>query len=283
MTNARREDLGRMLRSWRMARDPARVPGIAPARGHRSYLTQLDIALLLGVSERWYRALEKGEDRRYGREMIAGIARILDLSPRQTAALHRGTGHEPPARRPDTAPAGTEEGAGPGTGSGGALDPALVQLMREQRHVSFLCDQAWDVVDANTVAARHCPWLVRPGANVMTWAFSQEARYQLRDWDSSWAVPLLTRLRLAWQRWPDNTRLDEVVGTVRAAPGVAAFWDAPAPAPTEPAPEDDVRPMYFPLLAPDPVDVRVLACGPYDDTSLRWYLVIPKDGTLTFP
>ncbi|ARX80887.1 helix-turn-helix domain-containing protein [Streptomyces alboflavus] len=270
MTNARREDLGRMLRTWRMARDPAQVPGIAPTRGHRSYLTQLDVALLLGVSERWYRALEKGEDRRYGREMIAGIARILDLSPRQTAALHRGTGHEPPAR--------------PGTGGDGVgVDPALGRLMREQRHISFLCDQAWDVVDAGTVAARHCPWLVRPGANVMTWAFSHEARYQLRDWESRWAVPLLTRLRLAWQRWPDNARLGEVVDAVRAEPGVAAFWDAPAPAPPEPDPSDDVRPMYFPLLAPDPVDVRVLSCGPYDDTSLRWYLVIPVDGTLTFP
>lgn len=269
-----------MLRTWRMARDPALVPGVVPARGHRTYLTQLDIALLLGVSERWYRALEKGEDRRYGREMIGGIARILDLSPRQTAALHRGTGHEPPARRPD-AGAATATGTGPDSAAPSTLDPALVQLMREQRYISFLCDQAWDVVTANTVAARHCPWLVRPGANVMTWAFSHEARYQLRDWESRWAVPLLTRLRLAWQRWPDNARLDEVVAEVRAQAGVAAFWDSPAPAPPEPT--ADVRPMYFPLLAPDPVDVRVLACGPFDDTSLRWYLVIPVDGTRTFP
>ncbi|MFG3254297.1 XRE family transcriptional regulator [Streptomyces sp. NPDC048172] len=269
MANARREDLGRMLRSWRMARDPSQVPGTVRARGHRTYLTQLDMALLLGVSERWYRALEKGEDRRYGREMIAGVARILDLSPRQTAALHRGTGLEPPARRADDVAR--------------EPDPALVHLMREQRHVSYLCDQAWDVVDANTVAARHCPWLVRPGANVMAWAFSPEARYQLRDWEERWAGPLLTRLRLAWQRWPDNARLDEVVREVRAQPGVPALWDSRTPAPPEPSPADDVRPVFFPLVSPDPVDVRVLACGPYDDTTLRWHLVLPMDRTLRFP
>ncbi|MFD9905763.1 helix-turn-helix domain-containing protein [Streptomyces sp. NPDC059063] len=275
MTNARREDLGRMLRTWRRARDPGLALGSAPARGHRTYLTQLDVALQLGVSERWYRALEKGEDRRYSREMIAGVCRILGLSRHQAAALYRSTGHEPPAT--GTAPAGSQ----PGTR--GDLDPALVQLMHQQRYVSYLCDQAWDVIEANAVAARHCPWLVRPGANVMTWAFSPEARYQLRDWEDRWAVPLLTRLRLAWQRWPANARLDEVVREVRAQPGVTTLWDSSAPAPAEQPPSEDVRPMFFPLVARDPVDVRVLACGPYDDVTVRWHLVVPVDGTLIFP
>ncbi|MEI5098380.1 helix-turn-helix transcriptional regulator [Streptomyces sp. PmtG] len=277
MTNARREDLGRMLRTWRRARDPARVLGSVPPRGHRTYLTQLDMALQLGVSERWYRALEKGEDRRYSREMIAGVCRILDLSPHQAAAVYRITGHEPPSSYPRAAPSGSRPG------SPGGLDPALVQLMHQQRYVSYICDQAWDVIEANMLAARHCPGLVRPGANVMTWAFSVEARYQLRDWENRWAVPLLTCLRLAWQRWPDNSRLDEVVQQVRAQPGVAALWDSPAPVPAQPPVPGDVRPVFFPLIAPDAVDVRVLACGPYDDVTVRWHLVMPVDTTLVFP
>ncbi|MGA4837535.1 hypothetical protein [Streptomyces sp. G45] len=77
-----------------------------------------------------------------------------------------------------------------------------------------------------------------------------EARYQLRDWEHRWALPLLTRLRLAWQRWPDNARLDEVVQEVRAQPGVAPLWDSPTPA--EPSPPGDVRPMYFPWSPPTP-------------------------------
>ncbi|MGV9880095.1 MmyB family transcriptional regulator [Streptomyces sp. NPDC003006] len=265
MPDVRREDLGRMLRAWRMARDPGLLPGPVPFRGHRSYLTQLDMALLLGVSERWYRALERGEDRGYAPEMIAGVVRILDLSPARADALYRGTGLRPPRHPAD--------GARP--------DEAMLDLLHQQRRVSWICDQAWDVVAANAVAARHCPWLVHPDANVMTWAFSPQARYQLRDWDTEWAGPLLARLRLAWQRWPGNERLDEVVRTVRREPGVAQLWDATADVP---GPDDaKARPMYFPLVAPDPIDVRVMTYARFDDTSLRWLVLTPADSGITFP
>nr|WP_241265781.1 helix-turn-helix domain-containing protein [Streptomyces boncukensis] len=259
-----------MLRAWRRAADPAAVPGRTAARGHRSYLTQLDMALLLGVSERWYRALEKGEDRRYGREMIDSVARLLRLSPGQRAALFRGTGLEPPPR-----PAAARQ-----------PDPSLVRLMHEQRCASWLSDQAWDVLDVNAVAARHCPWLVHPGANVMLWAFSPEARYQLRDWETRWSVPLLRALRLAWHRWPDNRRLDEVVRTVRGRPGVPALWDAavgPAGGAQRGARREEARPVYFPLVAPDPVPVRVVTCAPFDDATLRWTMLLPVDPAVTFP
>ncbi|MFF1379012.1 helix-turn-helix domain-containing protein [Streptomyces sp. NPDC058308] len=265
MPDARREDLGRMLRAWRMARDPGLLPGPVPFRGHRSYLTQLDMALLLGVSERWYRALERGEERGYAREMIAGVARILDLSAHQARALYRGTGHQPPRQR--------DAAARP--------DAALLDLLHQQRRVSWICDQAWDVVAANAVAARHCPWLVHADANAMTWAFSPEARYQLRDWDTKWAAPLLGRLRLAWQRWPDNERLDEVVRTVRREPGVAELWDRTADG--RGSADDEPRPMYFPLVAPDPVAVRITAYGRFGDTALRWLVLTPVDSSVTFP
>ncbi|KUJ67132.1 hypothetical protein ACZ90_30290 [Streptomyces albus subsp. albus] len=264
MLDARREDLGRMLRAWRMARDPRLIPDPVAVRGHRTYLTQLDMALALGVSERWYRALEKGEDRRYGAEMIDGIVRILGLSPRQAAALYRGTGHRSPKRHTTAHPSA-----------------ALLDLMHQQRCVSYLADQAWDVVGANAVAARHCPWLVRPGANVMAWAFSAEARYQLRDWEHSWAGPLLDQLRLAWHRWPENRRLDEVVHTVLRMPGVDRLWEAHPR--RRSSLDGEVVPMFFPLVAPDPIGVRVTACAPFDDRSLRWVMIAAVDRAIHFP
>ncbi|CAM5491099.1 XRE family transcriptional regulator OS=Streptomyces alboniger OX=132473 GN=CP975_04295 PE=4 SV=1 [Streptomyces alboniger] len=253
-----------MLRAWRMARDPGELPGPVPFRRHRGYLTQLDMALLLGVSERWYRALERGEDRAYAPGMIAGVARVLALAPAETDALYRGTGLRPPAPAPGSAPP----------------DEAMLDLLHQQRRVSWICDQAWDVIAANNVAARHLPWLMHPGANVMTWAFSPQARYQLREWEAKWAGPLLGRLRLAWQRWPENARLAEVVAAVRDEPGVAALWDAAtdlAPLGAEP------RPVYFPLVAPDPVDVRVMTYGRFDDTTHRWLVVTPVDPAVSFP
>ncbi|MFC0598462.1 helix-turn-helix domain-containing protein [Streptomyces palmae] len=262
--DVRREDLGRMLRAWRMARDPRLIPDPVPLRGHRSYLTQLDMALALGVSERWYRALEKGEDRRYGAEMIAGIVRILGLADWQAAALYRGTGHRPPKHRTTASPA-----------------PALLDLMHQQRCVSYLADQAWDVVGANAVAARHCPWLMRADANVMIWAFSMEARYQLRDWERCWAGPLLDRLRLAWHRWPENRRLDEVVQAVRRLPGVERLWEAHLH--QRHSLDGEVLPMFFPLVAPDPIGVRITTCAPFDDRSLRWVMIAAVDGSIRFP
>ncbi|QQC88081.1 MmyB family transcriptional regulator [Streptomyces alfalfae] len=265
MPDPRREDLGRMLRAWRMARDPRDLPGPVPFRGHRSYVTQLDMALLLGVSERWYRALERGEDRAHAPELIAGVVRVLALGPAEADALYRGAGLRPPARPAGSAP---------------PPDAAMLDLLHQQRRVSWICDQAWDVVAANTVAARHCPWLMHPGANVMTWAFSPEARYQLRQWETRWAGPLLGLLRLAWQRWPENERLTEVVAAVRAEPGVAALWDTA----TDLTPlEAEPRPMYFPLVAPDPVDVHVMAYGRFDDTAHRWLVLSPADPAVTFP
>ncbi|MFD3972733.1 hypothetical protein [Streptomyces cyaneofuscatus] len=44
-----------------------------------------------------------------------------------------------------------------------------------------------------------------------------------------------------------------------------------------------VRPMYFPLLTHEPVDVRLLALGLHRDPTLRWIGMIPADPhTATF-
>lgn len=252
-----------MVRAWRAARPPESVPSLVPGRGRRARLTQLDVALLLGVSERWYRALESGEDRPYSREFIAGVVGVLGLGPAQAAALYRGTGHSAPQ------PGHTDP------------RPELIELVRRQRCVSFLCDTAWDVLHANDIAARHCPWTVRPDANVMLWAFSEEARYQLREWRSRWAEPLLGQLRLSWQHGSRNARLDEVVRAVRRSPEAARLWQSHVPADTFPLGAS--RPMYLPLASPRPTEVRVAACVPCDAPGLRWVMLTAADDAVSLP
>ncbi|MBZ6128531.1 MULTISPECIES: MmyB family transcriptional regulator [Streptomyces] len=254
-----RRDVGAMLRRWRLDRDPGLVPGLAAARGSRSrgYLTQLDMATLLGVSERWYRGLEAGEERTYKATMAAGIARVLDLADDQAEVLWRHCGLEPP-RAVAAAP-----------------DPVLVDMVRQQPGaLSYLSDEAWDVVTCNRLAGLHCPWVARPGANIMLWAFSPDARYQMRDWERAWAVPMLSELRAAWQRTPRHERLDQVVAEVRDQPGVAELWEHTS---RVREPYRGARPMYFPLLSPEPVDVRLLVLGLYRDTALRWIVMVPAD------
>jgi hypothetical protein len=260
--DARGADVGAMLRAWRCGRDRSLVPGLQAARPSRAYLTQLDMALLLGVSERWYGALERGERRPFARSMIDGVVRILDLAWDQAEVLYAHAGHTPPRR-----PAGTP-------------NPMLVDLVtRQDGCVSYLNDAAWDVVACNQVAGLHCPWLARPGANVMLWAFSADARFQARDWERSWAVPMLSELRAAWQRSPDNARLAEVVAEVRQQPGVSELWERTAHV-TEPY--RGTRPMFFPLVDPEPITVRLLAMGLYGSTDLRWIVIEPDDPAVRF-
>jgi hypothetical protein len=153
-------------------------------------------------------------------------------------------------------------------------------LVREHRDgMSYLSDEAWDVQACNRLAGLHCPWLARPGANVMTYAFSPDARFQLRCWEEAWAVPLLAELRAAWQRSPSNTRLAEVVAEVRQQPGVDALWERTADVRR---PYEGSRPIYCPLVSPEPVEVELLALGRYGDSALRWIVMLPTDQRVTF-
>ena len=254
-----RADLGAMVRAWRLARDPALVPGVVGVlRGRRRYLTQLDMATLLGVTEGWYAGLERGVDRGYSAAMIAGVVDILDLDRDQAAALYRGTGHQPPRDHP-----------------GGHPDPVMVGLMHEQRCISYISDQAWDVVEYGATAARHLPWLAQRGANVMEWSLGPAARRELAHWERDWAVPMIGQLRVAWQRWPANARLEEVVASVRELDGVEALWRASSTA--QSSPYGSLREMYLPLVRADPLPVRIMAYCPYGDWTWRWIMVVPED------
>ncbi|BBG20753.1 hypothetical protein RVR_P29 (plasmid) [Actinacidiphila reveromycinica] len=255
---AQRADIGALLRAMRMKRDPALVPGLDAVRTRtRSYVTQLDMAMLLRCSERWYGALERGEQRDFSRLMLDGVVRVLDLAEDQAEMLYRVHGHTPPQPRVATP------------------DPVLVQLVKDQTHcLSYLSDEAWDILACNTLAGLHCPWMTRPGANIMTWAFSADARYQMRDWETAWAVPILSELRSAWQRNPHNRRLAEVVATVRALPEVPALW---ARTTHVRLPYQAPRPMYLPLVSTDPIPMHLLAVGPYGSTDLRWVCMVPAD------
>ncbi len=153
------------------------------------------MATLLGISERWYRGLEAREERTYKPAMAAGIVRNLDLTGDQAEVLWRHCGLEPPRTVAATP------------------DPVLMDMVRRQTGaLSYLSDEAWDVVTCNALAGLHCPLLTRPGA-----------RYQMRDWERAWAVPMLSEHRAAWQHTPAtrfrNRRTSGPVAAARAGTG----------------------------------------------------------------
>ncbi|MEV0445511.1 helix-turn-helix domain-containing protein [Streptomyces spectabilis] len=193
----------RMLRTWRKRQDPRAVPGFTERYGQRSRkgLTQLDMALLTGMSEGWYRKLETGVEENYSNDLLDRVARILDLNEAERIHLYYfAAGREPaPIRRPDPS----------------HLDPTVAALVHQQIWPTYTFGPDWDIRVYNKLAGQEFPW-IKHGANVMVWALSYpEARLQLIDWEESWAKPMASQLRLAVRANPDNKRLAEVMQEIR--------------------------------------------------------------------
>jgi transcriptional regulator with XRE-family HTH domain len=99
-------DLGRLLRAWRDRCSPADV-GLAP-RGRRRALglRREELAGLAGVSVDYLVRLEQGRSRRPGAQVVAALARALQLDEQEAALLYRAaglsapSGHEVPVHVP---------------------------------------------------------------------------------------------------------------------------------------------------------------------------------------
>jgi transcriptional regulator with XRE-family HTH domain len=254
-------DLGSMLRHWRDERDPAEIAGFVPRHGHRR-VTQADIGELTGVSERWYRALENGEDVQFSEQFLARVDRVFGLDEAQRVTLYLlATGHDPPSR--EVRPAHCEAG--------------LRRMADGQPWPTYISDAAWDVLYSNDEARRHWPWMSAHDANIMTWVLAfPDARMQLIDWETTWARPMLAQLRMAAGHHRDHERLQDVVADVLDDnPTVRRLWDEDMTAFVHP--DGDVRRLYMPALRPGPVSIEVLALSPLRDRSVRVIHLVPFD------
>ncbi|MEV6012606.1 helix-turn-helix domain-containing protein [Streptomyces sp. NPDC051976] len=256
-------EVGRLLKGWRGALDPEQVPGIhtlPPRRRPRTRLTQDDVALLTGVSGRWYSALEQGEQWRFSREFLDSVTRVLRLSEDQMAALYAAHGHEKPRRAKQLQ----------------EIDEPLVELIDSIPHGAYISDRAWDVLAVNELGKRHFPFLQMPNCNVMRWALSADAQWQLHDWRDSWATPMLAQLRMQAVRHPQDPHIAEVVHTVRQNPEVNLLWEDDLSAQVHP--DGDVRPMWVPTYRKDrPVKMRILALAPLRDPDMRLIIMQPAE------
>jgi transcriptional regulator with XRE-family HTH domain len=95
-----RAELSEFLKSRRARITPATV-GLPPGRRRRTPgLRREEVADLAGVGLTWYTWLEQGRDIRVSAEVLAAIARALQLEPAERAHLFRLAGHPPPTAEP---------------------------------------------------------------------------------------------------------------------------------------------------------------------------------------
>ncbi|WP_233580345.1 helix-turn-helix domain-containing protein [Streptomyces triticirhizae] len=173
-----------MLRGWR------RVAGIR--EGRRRALTQAVVAERAGVSERWYRKLEKGESVRLDRETLERLASALLLDQPARAALFLQAVQLLPV---PSLEAQEDE----------VTYQGLRLMVAYVRAPAVLTTGAWDVVATNAAMEERFPWMSEPGANLAAWLLRPEAQEVFGEEAHQEQVERLrSALRLARAHNPDG-------------------------------------------------------------------------------
>ncbi|KUJ67162.1 hypothetical protein ACZ90_30455 [Streptomyces albus subsp. albus] len=196
--------LGGMLRNWR-ARAGRRLDLGKP-------LPQIEVAASAGMSERWYRDLERGAIPRLDRRVLALLADVLLLDADERATLYLyalgGTPYEA-RHRP-----------------GDARDLSALQELvdRQLPRPACLTDRSWNVIGRNRAMTEWFPWSTADDANLLRWALtSPEAREQLTGWP--WHARMhLGLIRFAMAQHPGDPGLTALVRDVLRDPVCRRLW-----------------------------------------------------------
>lgn len=178
-------------------------------------LTQREVAQLMGVSERWYRALESGARVPLTPEILTGLADALSLGPGERTALYSYQMSEI-----------TDEEQSGATGNDVRIDWIRDFIAGQTRCPVYIVDRAWNLVGANELMRTWFTWSREPGANLLRWILADpEARAQLVDWREQ-VSHYLAQLRFALHQHSDDPDLRNLLEIVRGKPEFEELWAA---------------------------------------------------------
>jgi transcriptional regulator with XRE-family HTH domain len=189
--------IGEYLRARRELVQPEEVGLPNLGRRRTPGLRREEVAMLAGVSADYYIRLEQGRDQHPSAQVLAALARVLQLDENATAHLH-GLAQPPQRRRrslrPERPPAATVE-----------------LMMSWPTTPAYIFGRYLDVLAANPLATALAPWFT-PGENLVRGAFLDPRRRELRpDWERSLGG-MVAALRANVGRDVDDPRLTELVG-----------------------------------------------------------------------
>lgn len=262
------DSLPELLRSWRGRTNPRTIPRLS-ASGRRSEgLTQRDVARLTGVSERWYGALERGNEAKYSADFLDRLSLVLGLSPAERRALYLKAVGRPPAL------ASTPE-----ADAAAEVDEVLLQqfLANQEPAPAFATDLAWNVIGCNEPLLDWFPWAAYQ-ANQMRWAFLEpEAREHLVEWEQDWARPFLGQIRYERAHHPQSEALRELERDILAgSPAAREMWDRREMVDHS---HGDLRRLRLPYHQGREVAVRIVALRPMRTELLR--VIVLMEGRRT--
>ncbi|MGW7304408.1 helix-turn-helix transcriptional regulator [Streptomyces sp. NPDC054835] len=191
------------LKTWRKA--------AGHRRGRR--VTQEECATAVARSERWWRALERGDGRnRLDRGQCDSLAELLLLDRDEYIALLLYNNL--------TIAADASSNVDPRVRSGLRL-----LIDKQMPAPTYLCDAHWNILGFNPAMAEWWPWVLEPGANLMRWALTApEARVQYHDWERH-ASEYVRMLKFALARGSDSAELIELIGDVCKNEDVRRVWE----------------------------------------------------------
>ena len=253
-------ELGQALRGWRDRSTPAEV-GL-PAGGQRraAGLRREELALLAGVSADYITRLEQGRAASPSAQVLAALARALQLSGAESQHLFTLAGQPPPAAGHITA----------------SLTPGVQRLLDQLDAAVSLYDAAWNLVAWNPLwaALMGDPSVRRgPDRNVMWRHFAgQPGRVtHTPQQQAAFEASAVADLRSATARYPEDASLRRLVADLRAVSSrFAALWDARGVG----VHQADRKTVQHPEVGPVTLDCDVLTV-PGSDLRIVVYTAAP--------
>ncbi|WP_144710389.1 helix-turn-helix domain-containing protein [Curtobacterium pusillum] len=190
--------LGEYLRARRELVTPDLVGLPVSARRKVPGLRREEVAMLARISAEYYLRLEQGRDRRPSRQVLAAVARVLQLDD-ESHLLLLADENDPAQRRPrvrrprETVPA------------------SIVRLVESLPVPAFVEGKYLDVLAANSIAGAVSPRLT-PGRNRLLDVFLDPAEQALFEHAERAAGALIAGFRRSVGTDVDDPRVIELVG-----------------------------------------------------------------------
>ena len=210
--DARKGQVRELLRAARARIDPTEV-GLGHANRRKSPgLRREDVAVLAGVSLKWYTWLEQGRDLNFSEDLLCRISRVLRLTNCEQAYLIALT-----RRRPS-----------PYVTSAGVPSEWLLRMVRFSPVPALAMTLRWDIVawnDLTTAVFRDYGAVPADRRNLLRIFFTDE-RYQ-RDaatYDQV-ARKLVAEFRVDFGRCAGDPAFERLIADLGdAAPGFERYW-----------------------------------------------------------
>lgn len=204
-------EVGAFLRT-RRARVDAVAAGFPRERRRTPGLRREELASLAGVTVSWLAKLEQGQAHAVSPEVLASLARALDLSDAERIHLFALAGYRSAAG--DVAP---------------EVTPALRSLLDQlEPNPAYLLDRCWNIVAWNEAEARLFPKLTSYDTpNLLELVFLDDDLGRLMADHDEELVRLVAQFRLHRTDWPDDPAIDALVERLQhRSPTFARLWEA---------------------------------------------------------